>query len=277
MSSPLRSAALPVLLAVSIGTARAESEEANLFENTFYVSLGTFIVGTDTRVQVNGQAAVGDEIDLEKTFGVSDKQRFRIDGYWRFADRHKVRFLWFERSAQASRVLEDGIEFDGTIFPASTRVKLTNDFAVYELAYEYVVLQRPNFELSGSFGLHYAEFSAELDGKASPIGGGTVEATLRGTASLDAPLPVIGLRGLWHVGRNWWLDASAQFFALEIDSYSGNLQDYRAAISWQPKPYAGVGFGYNAFRVNVDLDTSDFRGSLDWAYYGPQVFFTASF
>jgi hypothetical protein len=265
------------LLVASTLTARAEPRDANLLTDRFYVTLGTFIVGTNTKVRVNGEDEIGDKVDLERVFGDSDTNRFRLDGYWRFADRHKLRFLWFDWDYRGSRTLEEEIDFEGDTYPVGADASLSTSFKVYELAYEYAFLRRADYEITGSFGVHYAEFSAGLAAQVSVSGDPLDPLTLNDTARVDAPLPVFGLRAIWHFGGDWWLDASGQYFALSIGDYAGNLQDYRVAVLWQPRSYAGVGVGYNAFRVNVDLDTSDYNGSLDWTYYGPQLFFSVSF
>ena len=273
-------ATLPLLAAVvASGTwsSAAVAKDADFLDDPFYISLGTYILATDTKLQVNGRDLVGDKINLEKTFGDADTNRFRVDGYWRFADRHKLRFVWFDWNATRQKTIKEDIEFDGEVFPAEARVRYDGGFAVYELAYEYAFLRRENYELTGSFGIHYTELSyelkASLDVNGDPIGDGA----LKGSASVDAPLPVFGLRALWNIGGDFWLDASAQYFALSIDEYDGNLQDYRVAVTWQPRKYLGVGLGYNAFSVNVDVDKDRFDGSLDWTYRGPQIFYSASF
>ena len=48
-------------------------------------------------------------------------------------------------------------------------------------------------------------------------------------------------------------------------------------LTWQPKPWVGVGIGYNSFKVDVDVEKDRFNGSLDWTYNGPMIFYSASF
>ena len=88
---------------------------------------------------------------------------------------------------------------------------------------------------------------------------------------------MIGLRGLWQLPHNFWIDAQAQFFALSIDEYDGSLQDYKVTVNWQPKKWLGIGLGYNRFEVDVDVDADKFNGSLDWTYEGPMLSYTAVF
>jgi hypothetical protein len=272
------SAGLAVVLAMLLGAdaARAESDNADLLSDPFAIALGTYVVGTSTKLQVNGNE-IGDEIDLEGTFGEADKNRFRIDGYWRFADRHKLRFLWFDWRTTRRKKLKEDFVFDDVLYEADATVELDNNFAVYELAYEYAFLRREKYELTGTFGLHYTEFGvdlqAKLDVNGEPVGKGSAKAS----ADIGAPLPVFGLRLLWNMGRNFWLDGSAQYFALSYGDYDGNLQDYRVGVTWQPRKWVGLGAGFNVFDVNVDVEKDRFNGSLDWSYYGPMIYYNVSF
>src|SRR5215218_9346464 len=96
------------VLLLAAGPARAEGP--NLLDQGFDVSLGSFIVNQNTEVQLNGRGEGGDfvegtPIDWEKTFGEGDVTRFRLDGYWRFAERHKARMMYFSSSRTNSRTI----------------------------------------------------------------------------------------------------------------------------------------------------------------------------
>jgi len=274
-ASAARLALGAALLLLGTGAAVAADKPQPL-DDAFNLSLGTFILSSDTKVRLDGKAGEGTELDWEDTFGVGDATRFRVDGHWRFADRHKLRFLWFNNSNTRSKVLERDIEWGGEVFPVSAKVKSDFQFDVYELAYEYSFLRRDTYEISGSIGLHYTDLSLALSAKAE-TSGGTLEGDIRREGSVGAPLPVIGLRGMWVLPHDFVVDASAQFFALSIDQYDGDLTDYKVVLTWQPKKWLGIGIGYNQFGVNVDIDDSKFKGSLDWSYRGPMIHYSASF
>ncbi len=265
------------LLALLLAAPAGHAAEPNLLTDSFYVSLGTYNVGSDTEVELDGEAGTGDLVDLERTFGDNDANRFRLDAWWRIADRHKVRAMWFDSSPSASRAIDTEINWGDETFPVGADVQLDIDFSIYELAYEYSFFRRPSWEVTGSIGLHYTQFkvglSAELEVEGQP---GTTR-TASDSARVNAPLPVFGFRGLWNPGGNFWIDGSAQYFALSIDEYDGSLTDLRIAAIWQPKRWLGIGVGYNSFTVDVDVDKSGFQGSLDWSYSGPQFFLSGSF
>ena len=256
--------------------AEARDDAPNLLADAFYIGLGTYIVNSDTEVSLNGEAGQGTRVDWDRTFGGGDVTRFRLDGQWRFADRHKARFMWFSSSRDASRTFEEDIEWGDETFPVDARVRGEFSFDVYELAYEYAFLRRDNYEVSGSFGLHYTELELTMSAKAESSGG-TLTRDISQSGNIGAPLPVIGLRGQWALPYNLWIDAGAQYFQISIDEYDGNLTDLRATITWQPKTWLGIGLGYNQFSVDVDVEKDRFNGSLDWTYKGPMLFYSASF
>lgn len=148
-------------------------------------------------------------------------------------------------------------------------------FEIVELAYECTVLKRPTYEVAASLGVHYTARSAELIATLTSAGAGS--RTVGGEAPVDAPLPVVGLRGLWHLGKNVYLDAQVQYFSLTVNDIAGSLSNQRAALIWQPTSRWGVGLGYDAFEVDVKLKDGDFRGTVDWAYRGPQIFVNYAF
>lgn len=265
--------------ALLLGSPAAFAEETpNLLTDSFQVALGTFVVTSEPTIQLKGDTSNGDRVDFDEALGGGDSQRLRLDSFWRFGDsgRHKVKAIAFDTSRSNSRTFDRDIEWGGDIYPATAKVSSEFSFTVIEAAYEYAFMKRDRYELDGSIGLHYTTLDASLKAKAE-FSGGTLTRDVSNTGSVDLPLPVIGLRGMWDLTHNFWLDATAQYFALAIDEYDGNLQDYRVLVTWQPKKWLGVGFGYNRFTVDVDVDKDKFNGSLDWTYSGPMVFYSASF
>jgi hypothetical protein len=262
-----------------LGSPAVRAEDApDLLTDSFQVALGTFVVASEPTVQLNGETGSGDHVNFDEALGGGDATRIRLDSHWRFGDsnRHKVKAIAFSVSRENSKTIDRDIEWGGEVYPVNAKVDAEFQFSVLEAAYEYSFLHRDNYELAGSVGLHYTTLDASLKAKAEGSGGAVTEDISR-SGSVDLPLPVLGLRGIWSLSHDFWLDATAQFFALSIDEYDGNLQDYRVLVTWQPKSWLGVGVGYNQFSVDVDIDKDNFNGSLDWTYRGPIVYYSASF
>ena len=265
--------------AMLLGSAAALADEApNLLTDSFQLALGTFLINSEPTVQLNGETSKGNKVDFDEALGGGDATRLRFDSHWRFggSNRHKIKAIGFSLSRDNRRTFDEEIEWGGEVYPVGAKVDAEFKFSVIEGAYEYAFLHRDNYELGASVGLHYTSLEASLKAKAA-TSGGTLTEDISKSGSVDLPLPVIGLRGMWSLPHNFWLDATAQFFALSIDEYDGNLQDYRVLVTWQPKSWLGVGLGYNQFAVDVDIDKDRFNGTLDWTYRGPMLYYSASF
>ena len=252
------------------------AEAPNLLTNQFHIVIGTFAISSEPTIELNGETTSGDKVNFDEVLGGGDASRVRLDADWRFGDsqRHKMRLIAFSMSRDNKKVLDEQIEWGDVTFPVDAELKAEFKFSVVELAYEYAFLRREDYELGGSIGLHYAGIDASLKAERTATG----EVINRSNdASVDVPLPVVGLRGLWKLPHNFYVDAQAQYFALAIDEYDGNVQDYRLMLTWQPKSWVGVGVGYNMFKVDLDVEKDRFNGSLAWKYDGPMVFYSASF
>lgn len=271
MHAPLRvlAALLPLCLC---GTAVAEAGDP--LTDRFSLSAGTFLVTTGTKVRLDSDAGLvtGSEIDVERDLGVGDRDSGRVDGYWRFAERHKIRLMYFDTSRSASRQTSRDIVFGDTTYPVNIDVETRFSTTVAEVAYEYAFLRRDTYELAGSVGVHNIRFDLGL----SATSGGA-SASRDESAHVDGPLPVVGLHGVWRLGEKFHLDAQAQFFSLNVGAYDGHLEDYNVSLVWMPLKHLGIGAGYNDFVTRVDVDASRFNGRLRWHYGGARLFATMSF
>jgi hypothetical protein len=267
------------LLAICAGQALAE--DTKLSQQPFQISLGSFTNESDITLRADGSVnnAEGTEINWGNTIGDVDGTTVRLDSYWRINDRHHVRLMYTENSNKRTRILDRDIEWQGETIPVDASVDSEFGFYVVELAYEYDFSKREDRELVLSAGLHYTAFTAELIGTYTTPGGGGGTTTVGSEAKLGAPLPVLGARGMWNLGGNWWLDGQVQFFQIKFDGIDGSILNYRAAVIWQPKQWLGLGFGYDSFGIDVDVDSenNELSGSLDWTYSGPQMFFNFAF
>lgn len=254
----------------------AAAEDVNLAERKFQVALGTFINKSKLQIRADGDLEDGTTISWQDQFGDQDATRFRLDGYWRFKERHHLRLMYTDFGKSSTRTLETDIEWDGELIPVNASATGSLGFEIYEVAYEYDFARSPDRDLVLSAGLHWTSFSAGIRASVETPGGGGSE-TVGSKVSVDAPLPVFGARGMWHLGRNFYVDAQVQYFALKIDQYDGSLVNYRGALIWQPRKWIGVGAGYDLFEVDLKVDGDDFRGRMDWRYSGPQIFLNFAF
>jgi hypothetical protein len=268
---PFRTVLYCVLPCLCAGVAAAADE--SLTNDRFQVKLGVYAMSSDTRLRLDELRGVGigDTIELEDTFGFDDQNVFRLDASWRLAPVHKLRLMYFSSSRTATSSTQEELEFGDVAFPPGIPIKADFDFDIIELAYEYEFLHRDDYEIGVSFGIHNVEFRTKLDA-------GSTSGSLVEELDTRAPLPVLGLRALIRLGQSdFYAQAHAQYFSLSFDAYDGSVQDYQVSLMWQFSRHIGVGAGYNRFDTKLDIDDSDTKARIDWAYAGPTLYFTGTF
>jgi len=277
-----RVTAAALLCAGAISAAHAQMSPAQaLLNNTFVGSLGGFVVSTDTTARLNGSSSTNPDIDFDQTFGNgSDSTRIRADLLWRITPAHHLRFLYFDDRTNRSRVIDRNVQWGDYTFQAGGLVEAETKFRIFELAYEYAFLRQPDFELSGTLGVHYMDLKTRLSGNAT-ISNGQGGVSAAGSASKDSsvplPLPVVGIRAGWAVAPQIYLEGQGQFFKANIGDYDGRVTDLRASATWMFSPGFGVGLGYNKFITKVDVDKTSFNGAARVGYSGLQLFVTGTF
>jgi len=238
-------------------------------DHRFSLSIGAFITDRDTEAQLDGTISEGTPTDFEKDLGLDSSDTvFRVDGYFKFNERHRVDFSLFDLSRDAARQITRDIQWGDTLYTVDTVVETDLDLAVYKLAYTYSFLSNDKGYLGGTAGLYVADSKASLS--ESTLGSSEV-------GELTAPLPVIGLRGEYALSDHWSFRASGEFFFIEYDDVDGSLVDIYAGLDYRVLDYLSIGLGFNSVTIDVDANQNDFEGGLDWQYSGGLVFLKFNF
>ena len=258
----------------------------DLLTDRFVINVGAFVLATDLNASLNGTASspasgFSQDVDFNRTFGTSgDATRIRADVLWRFLPRHHLRFLYFDDDVKRTRSLDKDVVWGDYTFKAAAQATAENKFTVYALAYEYLFLLEPTYEVAASAGVHYSEQTIRISGDATvTLADGTVQAASfqSKSSSLPAPLPVIGLRGGWAVAPHWFLDASAQFFKYRANPYDGHWWELGVRATWMYNNHVGIGAGWDKYSSHVGIDKTNFQGKMDFGYSGLLVFLTGAF
>ena len=255
---------LGTLIALSI-PAVALAQDENLS-----VSLGVFVTSRDSKTRIDGQIPdSGTPVDLENDLGFDKSDSvFRIDGYYRFNDKHRIDASVFDLSRSASKQIETEIDWNDTVYPIDTVVNASLDLSIYKLAYTWSFMRRDNGYLGVTAGLYVADIGTSLSAEAN---------SLSSSGGVTAPLPVFGLRGQYDISEKWSLRGSAEIFALEYNDYSGSLYDVYAGLDYQVSDHVAVGVGLNSVRIDVGVDKANLSGDLDWQYDGGLIFLKFDF
>lgn len=260
-------ATLALIVAVSQDGVAGARE---LDDERLSLSLGIFITDRETNTRINAESgAPGSDVDLEKDLGLdSSDSVFRVDGYYKFNQRHRIDASWFDLSRSSTNEIGRDIEWNGTIYPIRTSVNSIFDLDIYKVAYTYSFLERDKGFLGVTAGAYIADFATTL---AAPDLG------LRESGDATAPLPVFGLRGEYRLSDRWTFRASGEFFVFEYDNWDGSLYDLYAGIDYRITENFAVGAAVNSVTFDIGLAEENLNGNVDWGYVGGLLFLKLSY
>jgi len=261
-----------VLLALTLAIPLASSQPAHaqsLEGDRFSLSLGVFATDRDTDTRLDASFGDGTELDLEEDLGLDPTDNvFRLDGYVRLGERHRVDFSAFDLSRSSTTQVQRDIQWGDELYAVDTVVNSDFDLVIYKAAYTYSFMQGENGYLGASLGVYVADSSISLS-----------EANLGQTevGDVTAPLPVIGLRGQRRLSDRWTLRASGEFFFVEFDDIDGSLVDLFVGVDYALIDQLSLGVGFNSVNLDVDSSQVNFQGAFGWRYDGAMAYLKATF
>ncbi len=259
------------MLAIALVFSEVPTAVAQTDDAKFGISVGVFVTDRDSKTRFDAQASsmTGTEVDLESEFGLDTSDSvFRFDGYYRFNEKHRLDFSWFDLSRTGSRSIQRDIDWNDTVFPLDTVINSDFDLAIYKVAYTWSFLRRDNGYLGLTAGLYVADIKTTLSAS-------SIAAIEEG--AITAPLPVVGLRGEHRFSEKWSLRASGEVFALESGDFKGSLYDLYVGLDYQLFDRMAIGAGFNSVRMDIGVTKENASGDLDWQYDGGLLFIKFEF
>jgi len=231
------------------GFAGAEEEQ---FPDRFQLRLGGYAIqNADSIVRIDAaNLPVGTYVDFANTLGGDTRDSaVRLDGYYRFNDRHAITYSWYDAKFTGSRVLQQEINWDGQTYTIGTQVDSRLEFNVYKLGYQYSVYHNDKAELGASFGLHIMRISTGIS--ATGISQSASEA-------VTAPMPVWGLFADYKFTPRFSAYYNYQFFFIDYqDKIRGGLQDFLFGLEYRVIRNLALGVAYDRYALNIKAKRSD--------------------
>ncbi len=249
-------------------------------EEKFYFEGGAFFPAFDTKVRVdNKNISEGSDVDLENDLDFKSRETtFHLGGYWRFFSRHRIGLAYLRFSRDGSAILNKEITIGDEVFPVGANVASEFKLKVIPISYMYSFMKREKFELAGGIGLHWYRIDFKAAGNTSV---GTEDLDHNVTAKANVPLPLLGLRFDYHFTPKWSAGLLGEVFWLNTGSdtfkFSGSLVNLRLSTQYWFFNNVGLGAAINYFNLNVDVEDDDWKGKLDYSYWGPQVYVAVRF
>jgi hypothetical protein len=273
---------------VAGGQAVAQSNMIPFGKETFQIDLGWYRPNFKSSFSQSfpGSPIPPGTINMEDDLGLDHHlDVLRLGGYWRFADKHRIFFGYYNLNRDTTGTLNKNIGpisipalgVNDTILAGSNITAKTN-WDVYILGYGYSFYKTETAEVTGKIGFDVARISASMNGTLNTLANGVlVGATAGSNSDVTAPLPVIGLSGEWAFSPGWKLVGSIGGFKLKVNEVDASVVDGTIAVDYRLFRNFGVGLGYTWLKLKGDVTKSDWNGSLNWRtdginLYGSLVF-----
>ena len=260
------------LLLTGIGDALAQERPAwrdDPLGSQFVLGVGLFGPRLDTKVRLDSSTGIiGTEIDFESTLGMDDNDLLPLVlGYYRVAKKHRISFQYFRLDRHGNSVSDAPIRFGDVIFPANLPLSSFFNVDVYSFGYSYSLIHDEKKELAFNVGLQFQDIEMGIAGNLGP-------GFIREDADVVAPLPTFGGTFDYAISDKWIFTSLVGVFALEIDfgddsKFSGEILQINTGVAYKAFKNVAFALQYNYFRVDVDVDDSDWMGSLKYEYRGP--------
>ena len=244
----------------------------------FKINLGAYFPAISTTMQVD---IYDTPIDLEETLSLGDDETvLRLDGYWRFAQRHRLGFGYYRLERDASTYLSADLDIgEGDPWPADALIASSLDLDFYSLNYMYSFYQGEKLEIGGTIGAYWvrAETTIALAAQIGDCPDGDdclVAGDLYENDTFEGPLPLIGLSFEYYITPKWMATLKGGYFQLTYNDYKGSIGNLGASVEYQFTKTFGLGLGYDAFMIKLeaeDANSQDFA-SLEYKYHGVQVY-----
>ncbi len=241
----------------------------------YQVSFGMYFPSKDFTIKVDG-IVPGSGIDFQEDAGLSDTDEILSAAFrWNFGQKWSFWAQYFQSEADRTAVLTEDVEWEDVIFREGTNISAGTSFKVARFFFGREFKTGPNYEFGAGLGFHWLEIGAFIEGQAF-INDDSTE-FYRGDADASFPLPDIGAWYSYAFNERWLFMARADWLSASIGDYSGSLTDVAAGINYSFTDHLSVNLSYYMFRVNVDIDKNDWKGSADLNYDGPYLSVIFSF
>jgi hypothetical protein len=275
-------AAFAAVLAVMAGTANdaVASDEAIAFgKETFKLNLGYYRPNFSSTVAVGVPGTAPPAISGENDLGLDNNLGgYRFDGYWRFADRHRLYFGYYQLDRTATKTLTKDIGpinipelgVNDTIL-AGSNIHTEAKWQVYILAYGYSFYKTDSLEIAGQLGLNVAQLGTQISGSLNTQNNGPLTGATAGS-TITAPLPAIGFSGDWAIDDRWRMRGHAGGFKITINNIDANVVD--AGLAGEYRVYRNIwgGLGYSVLNASAKRNDNSSDVSLDWRTGGWQLY-----
>jgi hypothetical protein len=241
-------------------------------EERLTLALGGFLTGFDADLRIDN-SGVGTRFNLKDDLGVERQQTGIWAGAeWRFFRRHRIAVNYTRFTPSATRTVTRSIQIGEVIYPVSGTLSTKLHMEIVPVTYSFSFIKRESDELAATIGVNWNRMNFDV---AEP------NFDLQTNADANFPLPLAGLRYDHHFSQRWSLGLQAAGFKLRVGEgafdVKGDLWNARAQVEYRFARHFAAVAAVDAFSLDVDANKSSWLGSINYRFWGPQLYLKARF
>ncbi len=269
---------VPTLIAVALlataGHAAAQDQQADRFT----LRLGAMSAAAETELSAS-TTFMDEPYSFSQGFDFgSDEWVPRIDGVFRFSDRQRLIFDYFNYDKKRRETLGEDISYDDITIPEGSWAEAELDFQLASLLYDFAVVESERFSVGLQIGAEWAKATASLEARAG-------EDRWIDSTSEDGYAPVVGLRLTARPSDRWLLNLQGQYLDAgwgDFGDYDGSISRANALAEYRFTDNFGLFAGYEWYRLDVKRTVTgdgirDGIVGWDQRFKGPVVGVTFAF
>jgi hypothetical protein len=239
-----------------------------LLNDKVRITLGGFYAETNTTVRLDGNTALGADVNFEDLLGLGSRKLVgEANVYWRFGERWRLDVNYFNISRTGSRTLTQDITWNDKIYTIGTDVNSESKISDLRTTVGYSVFKRLDKELGFGIGLHWTGLRFSLE--ASGVGAQA--------KSVTAPLPVVTMYSNVALTDTWAMSSRLDWLSLNYDQYSGSIRAVGFDFIYQPYTHVAFGVGWHAMILGLTVQYPDSRMQARLGLQGPAANMSYSF
>lgn len=234
-------------------------------------------INHQTKIRIDSDRGLGTLIDLEDRLNVDDETGsvFRLDGYYRFNQAHRIDFAWYnvDRAGQAELVSDEIVIRDRS-FQVGSRLTSETEAEIFKIGYAWSFINVEPYEFYVGVGLNVHDNSFDFESERTL---GEDSEVSRSSAEGSAPLPTFSLGARVNLTGKLLAKWRYEVFAIEAGDYGGRFQESALSLEHNTWEHVGFGFGLTTFTQFMKAEDTDYTGEVDSNYLGYQLYLKTYF
>ncbi len=251
------------LVSVSAGVASAQESGSSskyhpFLSDNFLIGLGVYRpsyrheIGADPKTG----GSPGESLDEPDSQSIG-----LLNFHWRYSKNWSFQGAYWNVDSDSEQILTENFEFQDQVFQAGSFVKSGVDTSITRLFWGRSFFRRPSTDWGVGLGLHWLDIDAFVEGQILADPGPGSEFS-RETASASVPLPNLGIWYMYSWSPKWVVTTRWDWLDVTYEEFSGNMYDLSVGVNYQMSDRFGIGLAFNAFRLDVQVDGTNWRGGL---------------